>query len=73
MTTNNRIIISSDHADIALRQTIAKHVETRGYEVLDIGPTTSRITPNTGKPPRRVWHRVNSTSAFCSAARVKAS
>lgn len=44
MTTNNRIIISSDHADIALRQTIAKHVETLGYEVLDIGPTTSEST-----------------------------
>ncbi len=44
MTASKRIIISSDHADIALRQTIAKHVETRGYEVLDIGPTTSEST-----------------------------
>ena len=51
MTTSKRIIISSDHADIALRQTIAKHVETLGHEVLDIGPTTSESThyPKHGK------------------------
>ncbi|MGH1578535.1 ribose 5-phosphate isomerase B [Planktotalea sp.] len=51
MTANKRIIISSDHADIAMRQAIASHVETRGYTVLDIGPTTNESThyPKHGK------------------------
>lgn len=51
MTTLKRIIVSSDHADIAMRQTIAKHVEALGHEVLDIGPTTSESThyPKHGK------------------------
>lgn len=39
-----RIVISSDHADIAMRQTIAKHVADKGYEVTDIGPMTSDST-----------------------------
>jgi len=45
MTANNRIVLSSDHADIALRQTIAAHVASLGYEVEDIGPMTSESTP----------------------------
>ncbi len=51
MTANKRIIISSDPADIAMRQAIASHVETRGYTVLDIGPTTNESThyPKHGK------------------------
>ncbi|MEP5154052.1 ribose 5-phosphate isomerase B [Planktotalea sp.] len=44
MTASKRIILSSDHADIELRQTFAKHVQARGFEVLDIGPTTSEST-----------------------------
>ena len=46
-----KVIISSDHADITLRQNIAKHVEAKGFEVLDIGPTTSESThyPKHGK------------------------
>lgn len=44
MTQNNRIVISSDHADIALRQAIAKHVADQGWDVVDIGPTTSEST-----------------------------
>lgn len=44
MTAPKRIILSSDHADIELRQTLANHVQSRGYEVLDIGPTTSEST-----------------------------
>lgn len=44
MTARKRIILSSDHADIALRQTIAAHVQSRGHEVLDIGPATSEST-----------------------------
>lgn len=42
--TANRIVLSSDHADIELRQTIAKHVAAKGYEVVDIGPMTSEST-----------------------------
>ncbi|KAB7613953.1 ribose 5-phosphate isomerase B [Amylibacter sp. SFDW26] len=44
MTTNKRIILSSDHADIDLRQAIAKHIKALGWEVVDIGPTTSEST-----------------------------
>ena len=39
-----RIIISSDHADIALRQAVTKRVRDRGHEVTDIGPQTSDST-----------------------------
>ncbi len=39
-----RIIISSDHADIALRQQVAEHVRTSGHTVTDIGPMTSDST-----------------------------
>ncbi len=44
MTNSKRIVLSSDHADIELRQTIAKHVAAKGYEVVDIGPMTSEST-----------------------------
>ncbi|CUH88293.1 Ribose-5-phosphate isomerase B [Phaeobacter sp. CECT 5382] len=44
MTTSKRIVISSDHADIPLRQTIAEHVAQQGWEVIDIGPTTPEST-----------------------------
>ena len=44
MSDAKRIVLSSDHADIALRQTIAKHVAAKGYEVIDIGPVTSEST-----------------------------
>jgi ribose 5-phosphate isomerase B len=39
-----RIILSSDHADIALRQKLAQHVMDKGHEVTDIGPVTSDST-----------------------------
>ncbi|TDT74220.1 ribose 5-phosphate isomerase B [Litoreibacter halocynthiae] len=45
MTAKTRIVLSSDHADIKLRQTIAAHVAGLGYEVEDIGPMTSESTP----------------------------
>jgi len=45
MTGNNRIVLSSDHAAIALRQSIAAHVAARGWEAVDIGPTTPQSTP----------------------------
>ena len=45
MTTNNRIVVSSDHAAIALRQAITAHITTRGWKAVDIGPTTPESTP----------------------------
>lgn len=44
MTTNNRIVLSSDHAAIELRQTIAAHIAALGWEVEDIGPTSPEST-----------------------------
>lgn len=44
MSDNKRIVLSSDHAAIELRQTIAKHVAELGWEVVDIGPTTPEST-----------------------------
>jgi ribose 5-phosphate isomerase B len=45
MTGNKRIVLSSDHTAIALRQSIAAHVAARGWEAVDIGPTTPQSTP----------------------------
>lgn len=45
MTANNRIVLSSDHSAIALRQVIAAHVEALGWVAVDIGPTTPESTP----------------------------
>ncbi len=44
MTANNRIVLSSDHSAIQLRQVIADHIAARGWEVVDIGPTTPEST-----------------------------
>jgi ribose 5-phosphate isomerase B len=44
MSQNKRIVLSSDHAAIELRQTIAKHIEAQGWEAVDIGPTTPEST-----------------------------
>ena len=44
MTAKTRIVLSSDHAAIALRQAIAAHIQTRGHEVVDIGPVTTEST-----------------------------
>jgi len=41
---NMRVVLSSDHADIELRQAIAKHIAAKGYDVSDIGPMTSEST-----------------------------
>ena len=51
MTASKRIVISSDHADIPLRQAIAEHVAAKGWEVTDIGPVTAESThyPKHGK------------------------
>lgn len=39
-----RIVLSSDHAAIDLRQAVAAHITARGWEVEDIGPTTPEST-----------------------------
>jgi ribose 5-phosphate isomerase B len=44
MTTPTRIVLSSDHAAIALRQAIAAHVVARGWVAVDIGPVTAEST-----------------------------
>ncbi|MCK0142602.1 ribose 5-phosphate isomerase B [Aliiroseovarius sp. F20344] len=44
MTANKRIVLSSDHAAIDLRNTIADHITAKGYEAVDIGPTTPEST-----------------------------
>ncbi|GHG83079.1 ribose 5-phosphate isomerase B [Pseudodonghicola xiamenensis] len=44
MTTRKRIVLSSDHAAIDLRQAIAAHIANQGWEVVDIGPTTPEST-----------------------------
>lgn len=44
MTTENRIVLSSDHAAIGLRQVIAAHIAAQGWEAVDIGPTTPEST-----------------------------
>jgi ribose 5-phosphate isomerase B len=44
MTQSRRIVLSSDHAAIPLRQAIAAHVVAQGHEVVDIGPTLQEST-----------------------------
>ncbi|WP_172297042.1 ribose 5-phosphate isomerase B [Pseudoruegeria sp. HB172150] len=44
MTDNRRVVLSSDHAAIPLRQAIAAHVAELGWEVVDIGPVTPEST-----------------------------
>ncbi|KCZ53922.1 ribose 5-phosphate isomerase B [Hyphomonas chukchiensis] len=44
MTASKRIVLSSDHGAIELRQAIAAHVTSRGWLAVDIGPTTSEST-----------------------------
>lgn len=39
-----RVVLSSDHAAIELRNAVAKHVAGKGYTVQDIGPTTPEST-----------------------------
>ncbi|SEQ31320.1 ribose 5-phosphate isomerase B [Thalassovita taeanensis] len=44
MTASKRIVLSSDHAAIELRQAIAAHIAALGWEAVDIGPTTTEST-----------------------------
>lgn len=45
MTAPSRIVLSSDHSAIALRQAVAAHVATLGWQVVDIGPVAPESTP----------------------------
>lgn len=42
--STKRIVLSSDHAAIDLRQAIAAHVASKGFEIVDIGPVTTEST-----------------------------
>jgi len=44
MPSPKRIVLSSDHAAILLRQTIVAHLAAQGHEVADIGPTSPEST-----------------------------
>jgi ribose 5-phosphate isomerase B len=44
MTNTKRIVLSSDHAAIDLRQAVARHIVAQGWDVVDIGPTTPEST-----------------------------
>ncbi len=44
-TSGRRIVLSSDHAGLALRKAIAEHVTAKGWVAVDIGPTTTESTP----------------------------
>jgi ribose 5-phosphate isomerase B len=56
MTANNRIVLSSDHGAVALRQAIAAHIAAQGWVVVDIGPTTLESTnyPKHGEAAARL-------------------
>lgn len=56
MADNKRIALSSDHAAIPLRQAIAAHISAKGFEVVDIGPTTTESThyPKHGEAAARL-------------------
>lgn len=49
MINNNRIVLSSDHAAISLRQAIANHISMQGWDAVDIGP----ITPDSVHYPKQ--------------------
>ena len=51
----HRIVLSSDHAAIALRRAIASHLSAEGHEVVDIGPATDARTdyPRLGEAAAR--------------------
>lgn len=44
MTPNKRIVLSSDHTALEMRALIADHISKQGWEVVDIGPTTTEST-----------------------------
>ncbi|MGR3371253.1 ribose 5-phosphate isomerase B [Pseudooceanicola nanhaiensis] len=56
MTASKRIALSSDHAAIEMRQAVAAHLSARGWEPVDIGPTTPESThyPRHGEAAARL-------------------
>ena len=56
MTASNRIVLSSDHTAIQLRQVIAAHIAAHGWVAVDIGPTTPESThyPKHGEAAARL-------------------
>lgn len=56
MSANKRIVLSSDHAAIDLREAIGKHISAKGWEVIDIGPKTPESThyPKHGEAAARM-------------------
>nr|WP_178346860.1 ribose 5-phosphate isomerase B [Marivita hallyeonensis] len=44
MSMAQRIVVSSDHAAIELRQAVARHAQGLGWDVVDIGPTSTEST-----------------------------
>ncbi len=44
MSVNKKVVLSSDHAAIEMRQAVATHVAALGWEVVDIGPTSPEST-----------------------------
>lgn len=44
MTTSKRVVLSSDHAAIRLRQVVAEHIASLGWEPVDIGPVSPEST-----------------------------
>jgi ribose 5-phosphate isomerase B len=55
MTADNRIVLSSDHNAVQLRQAIAAHVAAQGWTAVDIGPATPQSThyPEQGEAAAR--------------------
>jgi ribose 5-phosphate isomerase B len=56
VTANKRIVLSSDHAAIPLRQAVATHLAAQGWSVVDLGPTTPESThyPRHGEAAARL-------------------
>jgi ribose 5-phosphate isomerase B len=56
VTASNRIVLSSDHTAIQLRQAIAAHIATKNWAAVDIGPTTAESThyPKHGEAAARL-------------------
>lgn len=56
MTANKRIVLSSDHAAVHLRQAIGAHVTAAGWVAVDIGPTSAESThyPQHGEAAARM-------------------
>lgn len=56
MTASKRIVLSSDHSAIPLRQAIATHLAAQGWSVVDLGPTSPESThyPSHGEAAARL-------------------